>query len=357
MKTTPHDLLFKRTFSEKEAVKAYLRKFVSKDLLKGLDLRTLKLENNSFVSPHLEERISDVVYSCKWKGKEEVVLTFLWEHKSYVPDFPHLQLMRYLLDGYDNQVANLEKGQPKKLNVIIPIILYHGIPEWNYRPFSDFFNIPKDFTLPFIPTFDYHLTDLKNYSREEILAIKFGFLVSTLLLFKHKSNQEYVLQNPQEVFIFVNEKMDIDLKDDFLTAIIEYILQAFKIKKEVMKAAIEKLPEVEDNFVSTWDMLKAEGRVEGRVEGEQVVALKVRINWILKTLIKFPKFSDEMIADFTEAEIELVQFLKKKVWNKPVASANKALLTLFKGYPELLKNDKEDLKLLAKKYGQEKTKK
>ena len=211
--------------------------------------------------------------------------------------------------------------------------------------------------MPFIPTFDYHLTDLKNYSREEILAIKFGFLVSTLLLFKHKSNQEYVLQNPQEVFIFVNEKMDIDLKDDFLTAIIEYILQAFKIKKEVMKAAIEKLPEVEDNFVSTWDMLKAEGRVEGRVEGEQVVALKVRINWILKTLIKFPKFSDEMIADFTEAEIELVQFLKKKVWNKPVASANKALLTLFKGYPELLKNDKEDLKLLAKKYGQEKTKK
>ncbi|MEZ4828082.1 MAG: Rpn family recombination-promoting nuclease/putative transposase [Bacteroidia bacterium] len=41
--------------------------------------------------------------------------------KSYPVDFPHLQILRYMLEIWDRQVR---EQQP--LSLIIPILVYHG---------------------------------------------------------------------------------------------------------------------------------------------------------------------------------------------------------------------------------------
>lgn len=50
----------------------------------------------------------------------------------------------------------------KPLTPIIPIIVYHNKENrhWHYKPFSDYFKDIDPLLLPYIPKFDYELTDL-----------------------------------------------------------------------------------------------------------------------------------------------------------------------------------------------------
>ena len=70
----------------------------------------------------LKEYLSDVVYRCKY-GEEEIKLSLLFEHKSKPDGIIYLQLLRYLLEAWDQQ-PDKERG----LGIIIPIVVYHGKP-------------------------------------------------------------------------------------------------------------------------------------------------------------------------------------------------------------------------------------
>ena len=109
--------------------------------------------------------------------------------KSY-PSNPYLQLMRYLLEGYTWQ-----KEQKQPFTLIIPIILYHGNEQWTKKTFSDYFQLPDKNLQRYIPNFEYILNDLSKYSDEEILKLEVGVLMTTLLLFKHKGDKDFLLQH------------------------------------------------------------------------------------------------------------------------------------------------------------------
>ena len=66
----------------------------------NLDYRSFKRASESFVNEQLQEYFSDIIYTCRWKGgKEALQLSFILEHKSYVPGNILLQLLRYLSNG------------------------------------------------------------------------------------------------------------------------------------------------------------------------------------------------------------------------------------------------------------------
>ena len=95
----PHDLFFKETFSNKEVAKAFIADTFPQEITQGLDFRTLKLANTSYIDSNLKEHYADLVYTCKFR-KTKLIVSFLLEHKSNKPKYPHLQLMRYLLNGW-----------------------------------------------------------------------------------------------------------------------------------------------------------------------------------------------------------------------------------------------------------------
>ena len=134
----PHDKFFKETFSRKEVARDYIDQFLPVDIRENLDLRTLQLSQTSHIDEELQEHLSDIVYTCRWKSKADVRISLLFEHKSYPEKFPHLQLLRYLLGTWE---YDLREEQP--LTVTIPIIVYHGKKKWKYKSFSDYFPLPK----------------------------------------------------------------------------------------------------------------------------------------------------------------------------------------------------------------------
>ena len=86
----PHDDFFKVAFSRQDVAEDYITQFLEQKLVSNLDLKSLKLSNTSYVTDKLKDYFSDVVWECEYGTlKKSVKLAFLFEHKSFVPKYPH----------------------------------------------------------------------------------------------------------------------------------------------------------------------------------------------------------------------------------------------------------------------------
>ena len=95
--TNPHDLIFKQTESHLENAIDYLRETCPPELIKNLNLDTLKLDESSYTTEELKEYFSDLVYKCQYKSKTEIRITLLFEHKSFKPDYPMFKILQYMI--------------------------------------------------------------------------------------------------------------------------------------------------------------------------------------------------------------------------------------------------------------------
>jgi len=316
-KNHPHDRFFKLLFSKKQVAKSYINNFMSKNMTKELDLRTIKIAKDTFIDDNLKDHFSDIVYNCSSKKQKKVKICFLFEHKSNSPKYPHFQLMRYISNSWNNDLA-----QKRKPRIVVPIILYHGKRKWKVRKVSDYFNItPDSVFFPFIPKFDYHLTDLSNYSDEQILNIKEYFLVNGLILLKHKRDKEYLLKNTKIVFIFTEYYTDEEGRS-FIKSMFIYMFDAFGLNQELIDELMDKLKKTKPMTHITFDKFVENARKEGEEigikKGEEIgikkgeeKSRKKQIAIIEKCMLQFPDWSDKQIANFVEVEEALVKEIRE----------------------------------------------
>ena len=83
-------------------------------------------------------------------------------------------------------------------------------------------NVPKYFE-QFYPKFEYILVDLAKYTDIELIAMGKTYLTSTLLLFKHQKDKQFVLNFYKEIFIFVESYKNRDRTERFVKTLILYI--------------------------------------------------------------------------------------------------------------------------------------
>ena len=101
----PHDEFFKATFGRLEIALDYVQKMLPEALVAELDTSKLTRVNGSYVSKALQEYFSDLIFELPFKRQDlECNICLLFEHKSEVPTYPHLQLLRYILDGLEEQL-------------------------------------------------------------------------------------------------------------------------------------------------------------------------------------------------------------------------------------------------------------
>src|ERR1700722_10085247 len=126
--TSPHDRLFKETFSRAEAARGFFEAYLPEPLARACDWESLRLEPGSFVDEKLREHCSDLLYSVRFQGSA-LYLYCLAEHFSTPEPSTPLRLLRYQTSIWE-QVMRSEPGA-KKLPPILPLVLYQGGPLWN----------------------------------------------------------------------------------------------------------------------------------------------------------------------------------------------------------------------------------
>jgi hypothetical protein len=127
-----HDNLVKHAFTDIEHARGVLATALPAAIVARTDLSSLALRPGSFVDENLQGRFSDILYTARISGREALIY-FLLEHKSEPEDLTPLQVLRYMLKIWDQHLASLpkkERGEVRKLPVIVPLLLHHGRDGW-----------------------------------------------------------------------------------------------------------------------------------------------------------------------------------------------------------------------------------
>ena len=261
--SNPHDKFFKETFSRQENVRDFLQWTFPAEILKGLDLSSLAIDNTSYIDEELKEYFSDIVYNCNCRGNRSKI-AILFEHKSYAVEYPHLQLLRYLLKIWEGNIKQGERPVP-----VIPVIFYHGKEAWKARRFDEYFGEVDGLFHRFIPSFDYLLTDPSTYSNEEIKSRVFTqvSLEIALLLMKNIFSEAELAEGLKDFFEIGRSYLEEEEGLRFLEGAIRYLSKS-EIEPEMVIDTIKTVSEKGGEFIMTMESILIERGVEkGRAEG------------------------------------------------------------------------------------------
>ena len=316
----PHDRFFKMLFSKRSVAQHYINQFMPKSITEKLDLRTLKIAKDTFIDENLKDHFSDIVYTCNWqkegnKKKQQVKVCLLLEHKSNPSKYPHFQLLRYIVNSWDNDLA-----QNRKPRIVVPIILYHGKQKWKVKNINNYFDVTPDSPFfQYLPKFDYHLTDLSHYSDKEILNLSGNFLINGLILLKHKRDREYLLKNIEIVFIHIELYQDEEGKS-FVKSMFIYIFDAFGLTQQLINELIEEIKKTKPMAHITFDKFMETKRKEGEVigikkekENSRKKQIAAQIAVIENILRKFPNLTNLEIAQIAQADVQMVLKIREQI--------------------------------------------
>jgi Putative transposase, YhgA-like len=222
----PHDKFFKETFSRLEVAQSFIKEVFPPDLLERLNLSALKRVNDSFTDAELEEYLADIVYQTEYAGQKTLV-TLLFEHKSYVQKYPHLQLLQYILHVWEE-----ERKQKKKLSVVIPIIIHHGEGSWKYKSMKSYFKGLHPSLDRFIPDFDYLLFTLDKIDDSQIANFQNLLLSMTTMLLKHSHDKNDDFMKLSSFWAERLNRLDADKQLEFISTVFLYIENALNLTQE-----------------------------------------------------------------------------------------------------------------------------
>jgi predicted transposase/invertase (TIGR01784 family) len=261
----PHDKFFKEIFSKRKNVRDFIEKFLPEEIVSRLKLSSLKPDNNSYIDEKLKEYFTDLVYDCPYNENHEIIIAILFEHKSKIEKYPHLQLMQYYLNIWQSNIK-----QQKNLTPVIPIIVYHGKRGWKVRKLSQYFNGIDETLKRFMPEFDYLLIDLTKIAEKELIEKNLNSisLLISLYLMKNIFNEEELNRNLEKFIKSGEEYFDSEEGAKFIETFMLYLLNTTKVEKEELVKVIKKVSKRGGEIaMTTGEKIRQEGRQEGLKEG------------------------------------------------------------------------------------------
>ena len=300
MPSTPHDLLFKSTFSVVEIAEGELRSVLPAELSAAIDWRTLKHEPGSFVDAELKEQHTDLLFSASLGG-EPIRLYLLFEHQSTVdPEMP-LRMLGYVQRNW----SALWKNGARRLPLVIPIVLHHSESGWTAaRSVGELIAIPEalgEAARVLVPELQIVLDDLGQVSEEKLLAREMAALaklvVWTLRLVRLGYDPAFIVQWAREA-----HEASTQAPREAFRAWLRYLSEVDKatpaLHALLAAETSESVSEVVMGLRHEWEKAaeergRAEGEARGRAEGEA----RGRAETLLKLLkLRF----GEVPADVTE---------------------------------------------------------
>lgn len=277
-----HDKFFKTLFSCKEEVRDFITKTFPEKLVKNLNLKTLKLDKSEYVDEKLKSSFSDIVYNCIYGKNLKVKISLLFEHKSYIEKYPHLQILGYMLNIWKTQIK-----QKQDITPIIPIIFYHGKQKWNKKKFDEYFKSLDEELVKFIPRFDYHLIDTSAYTNQQIKELFVNLKLQIgLLVMKNIFEEQIFLQRTFEIFSGLNLLLQTEQGEHYFQEIVGYLYYATDVETQKFVEKMRAIsPNAEKQFVSTAMRLEMKGEKRGEKRGKEI-GIKIGIEKVALNLLK-----------------------------------------------------------------------
>jgi hypothetical protein len=261
----PHDKFFKESFSRLEVAQSFIEEIFPLELREKINLDKMKRVNNSFTDEELSEHLADVVYQTEFAGQKTLV-TLLFEHKSYIEKYPHLQLLQYILNIWKE-----ERKQKKDLSIIIPIIIHHGEGNWQYKSMKSYFEGVHPALEKFIPAFDYLFFTLDKIEDYQIANFQNTLLSMTAMLLKHSHDEEEDFLKLSSFWAEKLNRLDADEQMAFIKTVFYYIESALNLTQNKLSPIFTQVSNNVNNIAMT---IADEIREETAFNGARVLINK-----------------------------------------------------------------------------------
>jgi predicted transposase YdaD len=272
MSNTPHDALFKATFSQVEHAAAALRAILPPALAARINFGTLALVPGSFIDQRLASSHSDLLFSAKLSGRT-VLIHVLFEHQSSDDPLMPFRLLRYMVRIWDAHVA--AHPDARRLPAIVPVVLHHSKAGWQGSvAFEDLLDLDPDalaVLAEVVPRFRFVLDDISAETDEALKARAMTALGRLVLwCFRHARRPEELVRRLAGWLDVVREAQRAPNGRAALAFIWQYILTISEPQRpeELLQQLLQAAgPEIEEEIVSIADYLEEKGRLKGLDEG------------------------------------------------------------------------------------------
>ena len=266
--TQPHDKLFKGLLDQPGTAGALLRERLPPEIASLLTDDPPELLDGEFIDEALLGSQSDRLYRARFKSGGDLLFFVLVDHKSVPEAGVILQLLGYMCRIWVRHAGN-KADALRSLPPIVPVVVYHGVREWNIPlSLSDTIAAPDGLRC-YQPDFKYVLVDLGPIPNEQLSAyppLRAGLLA---LKYSHRDGDTETLL----VKVLTDAR---DLPALFRMLVVYATTVYSDVNPALLRRAIHKVkPEWEEEMLSIaakeW---KAEGRAEGKAEGKAEMFLR-----------------------------------------------------------------------------------
>ncbi len=294
----PHDRYFKEIFSGKSEASAFLKGSLSPELVKNIDFDSLKPLKDTFIDEELAENFSDLLYTVKYKGKTKIQIALLFEHKSSPVEYPHFQLLKYMLKIWEAGIKEKKTPVP-----VIPIVFYHGKKKWNQKRFENYFEGIDNNISRFLPSFEYFLNDLSKQSDEEIVKKYHEIKVRTALLLMKNIFDEARLKDRIPFIFYGTRKIEnTETGEKFFTATIYYLFNFVEKIENITEAIKTSSPKGGKIAMTIATQLEQKGLQRGLQKGlyegrkESVIKLFKKAGLTIDQIVEYLELDRKFVV-------------------------------------------------------------
>lgn len=270
----PHDAVFRRVLGEPANAASQLRAVLPAELVDRLELGRLRRVPGSFVDASLQWRHSDLLFTVPMAGREAFVYVLV-EHQSGTDRMMPFRMLRYVVRIWDHYLA--EHPAAVRLPAVIPLVVHHNRRRWSGpTELADLLDLDRDAAeaaREYLPRLRFLLDDLSDLDEPALRARPVTPPVRlTLLLLKIAPGNARLAADLRRWAADLRAVLDRPGGIEDFVALVTYIENVGETPTEELHDLFAQLgPTAEEAYVTTAEMLRAEGRAEALV---QLLSLK-----------------------------------------------------------------------------------
>jgi predicted transposase/invertase (TIGR01784 family) len=261
--------VFRRVLGVPENMASHLRAALPPDVAARLDLGRLARVPGSFVDEALKWRHSDLLFTAPLAGRDALVYVLV-EHQSSNDPLMAFRMLRYITRIWDRYLD--DHPRTRQLPAVIPVVVHQGPGQWSgaeqLLDLIDLDPVGKKAMQDWLPSFRYLLDDLATTGTEQLRdrGLTPQALV-TLLLLKTAAGNPRLSDELRPWASHLRAALDQPGGGEAFIALLTYIeLVSETPASELHDLAASLGPDAEEAYMTTAEMLRAEGRAEGRAE-------------------------------------------------------------------------------------------
>ena len=316
--SNPHDRFAKAVFSDPAQTALVFQAVLPPALLGQLDLSAAELQESLFTDDELKERRADLLFRVPFKDGGEVYLLILLEHQSSVDPTMPARMLVYAGRAIDRILQR--DRTPGVIPAVIPVVIYHGSSPWSApTTLTDLYQLPGPSGAALagiVPSLRLLIDDLSQVADDDLRQRPGPVLGRCALIVMRHAQDLLTAKDPATVLRSLAQSLR-DLLQQVRdrtgrTVVFRYILEITELElAEGERILVEAMPEpVKEDVVTMADQLRAQGRQEGRLEGERRLVLRQ----LRKRFGALTPEQEQRVTQGTEQQLE--------VWADRVLSAS-----------------------------------